>query len=298
MRVTVLNTGRQDWGILRSTCYALRGRCDLRILSGGMAVLPRFGDVATSIAGEGFVVERVDWSAGSGEIEFETSAALAAIGAALRAHPCDAFVLVGDRFETAAAALAATVLGVPIVHLHGGEETEGAFDNALRHAISKQAHLHFTSHAIYAQRLVQMGEDPASVIIAGAPGLDNLQRDDLPGRAELEGSLGIELASPLVLVAVHPTTLAVDPVADARAVVAAMSAVDATYVVTLPNADPGGMGVREVLSTKRGRLVTVEALGERRFWGVLKLADAMLGNSSSALIEAPAVALPAVNVGD
>ena len=145
-----------------------------------------------------------------------------------------------------------------------------------------------------------MGEDPASVHVVGAPGLDNAFRSDLPDRASLAADLGLALEPPVVLVTVHPATLDADPAGAARAVVAAMDAVPATYVVTLPNVDPGADEVAAtMLAAADGpRRVAVPALGERRYWGLLRVADAMLGNSSSGLIEAPAVRLPVVNVGD
>ncbi|HEY3163961.1 MAG TPA: UDP-N-acetylglucosamine 2-epimerase, partial [Candidatus Limnocylindrales bacterium] len=230
----------------------------------------------------------------------QAAAALDAVGSELRRIRPDALLLAGDRLETAAAALAATIERVPIIHLHGGEQTFGAFDDALRQAITKLSHLHLVSHEEHAQRIVAMGEDPASVHVVGAPGLDAAARDDLPNRDELARDLGIPLEPPVVLVTVHPATLEPDPTAAAVAVVAAMDAVPATYVVTLPNSDPGGDAVRDVLvaaAARPGR-VAVDALGERRYWGLLRVADAVLGNSSSALIEAPAVDLPSVDVGD
>lgn len=299
-RIAVLTTGRQDWGILRSTCVALSGRCNLRIWAAGMACDPQFGDVATVIAGEGFETIRLPWSHRTDAPESALAAACTVLGKAMKDWACDALLMVGDRFETAAVALAATVLSVPVVHLHGGEETEGAFDNALRHAITKLAHLHFVSHETYAERVRQMGEPSDAVMVVGAPGLDNLRRQDLPTAAELERTLGIALEQPLVLVTVHPETLSSAPSATAIAVAAAMDAVPATYVVTLPNADPGADQVREIMKAAGSgpKRVAKTALGERNYWGLLKLADAVLGNSSSAVIEAPSLHLPAVNVGD
>jgi UDP-hydrolysing UDP-N-acetyl-D-glucosamine 2-epimerase len=231
----------------------------------------------------------------------QAATALAALGAELAAHRPAALVLAGDRFETAAAALAATLARVPIVHLHGGEQTEGAFDDALRHAITKLSHLHLVSEPEHAARVVALGEDAATVHVVGAPGLDNAGRDDLPDRAALETDLGIALEPPAVIVTVHPETLGTEPDALVGAVTAAMDAVQATYVVTLPNSDPDADRIRARLIAAvagRPRRVAVEALGERRFWGLLRIADAILGNSSSGIVEAPAVDLPAVNVGD
>ena len=306
--IAVLTTGRQDWGILRSVCLAIRAQPSLSpaLAVGGMHLSPRHGHTVDLVEADGFVpAARLAWlpddeTASDPPAATQAATALAEVGAWLRAARPDALVLVGDRFETAAAAVAATLERVPIVHLHGGEQTLGAFDDALRHAITKLAHLHLVSRDEHARRVIAMGEDPAAVHVVGAPGLDNAFRADLPDRAELEAELGITLEPPVVVVTVHPATLEPDPAAAARAVAAAMGRVSATYVVPLPNVDPGADLAAAALldaAARPGR-VAVRALGERRYWGLLRVADAMLGNSSSGLIEAPAVRLPAVNVGD
>lgn len=303
-RFAVLSTGRQDWGILRSTAKRLAASAELEpvLLVGGMACADAYGRIERVIEADGFTIaERMPWlDGGPFAPHVEAARALEHVGAALAKHPALALLLVGDRYETLAAATAATLARVPIVHLHGGEETEGAFDNAIRHAISKLAHLHLTSHAHYAERLVRMGEDPSAVHVVGAPGLDNLTREDLADRAELEAVLGMRLDPPVVIVTVHPTTLASDPESEVRAVGEAVRSVDARYVITLPNSDPGNQAIRARLLELAGRpgLTLVEAVGERRYWGLLRVADAVLGNSSSGVIEAPALRLPVVNVGD
>jgi UDP-hydrolysing UDP-N-acetyl-D-glucosamine 2-epimerase len=304
-RLAVLTSGRQDWGIVRSTCLALQAdaRFDLRLLVGGMHCSPRFGQTERLIGQDGFAAaERLDWIGADGSPGGQAGRALAMLGAALERQHCDAILLVGDRFETASAAVASTIARVPIAHLHGGEETMGSFDDAFRHAISKMSHLHLASHPEYAARLEAIGETRDTIHVVGAPGLDNAWRSDLPDRAELERTLGIPLTPPVVIVTLHPTTLRDDDLGDraeVEAVVQAMDRVPATYVITLPNADPGDVPIRERLASSAlvTRRVAVEALGERAFWGLLQIADAMLGNSSSALIEAPVVRLPAVNIG-
>lgn len=306
--IAILTTGRQDWGILHSTATAIRAHPDLelRLLVGGTHLSIRHGRTIEDVRADGFEPDVVlAWPGREDETADPPATTLAAttldaVGTALRQAPPDALLLVGDRLETAAAALAATIERIPVIHLHGGEQTHGAFDDALRHAITKLSHLHLVSHEEHARRVVAMGEDPASVHVIGAPGLDAAVREDLPSRADLARDLGLPLDPPVVVVTVHPTTLEEDPSAAAKAVVAAMDAVAATYVITLPNADPGGDAVRDLLeaaAARPGRLA-VDALGERRYWGLLRIADAMLGNSSSALIEAPAIDLPAVDIGD
>lgn len=305
-KIAVLTSGRQDYGILRSTLFLLRPdpEVDLRLIVGGMHLRSKYGMTNSLIEDDGFIpAEKLDWL-GEGQenaITQQAADALEQCGAALKRQNPDCLVLVGDRYETASAAVAATLCRVPVAHIHGGEETEGAFDNALRHAITKLSHLHFASHPTYAARLIQMGEDPAAVHVVGAPGLDNLFRADLPDRSQLERHLGRPLRPPVVIVTIHPATLAEDQLAEIKAVENAISNVPASYVVTLPNSDPGNELIRERLKSLAARhsCVTItEALGERLYTGLMRVADAMLGNSSSGLIEAPACGLPVVNVGD
>jgi UDP-hydrolysing UDP-N-acetyl-D-glucosamine 2-epimerase len=231
----------------------------------------------------------------------DTAAALAQVGAALLEDAPHALLLVGDRAEVLAAGVAATLARVPIAHLHGGEESEGAIDNACRHALTKLSHLHLVSHQVHADRVIQMGEDPASVVVVGAPAMDHAYRDDLPGIEELSKELGAALQPPVVVVTMHPATLGGPAGEEVAAVADAMARVPATYVVTAPNADTGGTAIRDYWqrwATGRERVALVDALGDRRYWAMLRLADAVLGNSSSGIIEAPALGVPVVNVGD
>lgn len=306
MRLAVLTTGRQDWGILRSTCLLLGRdeRFELRVIAGGMHCSAQFGARHELLHDDGVTIdESLAWLPDRGPLPSATEQAglaLRLVGEALVRQAPEALLLVGDRLETAAAALAATLAACPLIHVHGGEETEGAIDNALRHAITKLAHLHLVSHPSYAARVRQMGEAPENVHVVGAPGLDNLHREDLASRADLEAILGIALTPPVVVVTLHPTTLALGGASEARELCAAIDGVPATYVFTLPNSDPGNEEIRAVLveaAARPGRKA-VDALGARRYWGLMRIADAVLGNSSSALIEAPVLGLPAVNVGD
>jgi len=304
--IAVLTTGRQDWGILRSTALALRANPATRLilLVGGTHLAARHGRTLDDIVEDGFEIDRtLAWLEEDADppAAVQAARALELTAAALAETRPEALLLVGDRFETIAAAVGATIAKVPLIHLHGGEQTGGAFDDAFRHAITKLAHLHLVSHEEHAARVRALGEDPSAVQVVGAPGLDNAVRTDLPDRARLEARLGIALRPPVIAVTVHSVTLDPDPAAVVAPVLAAMDAVPATYVVTLPNVDPGSEPIRRVLlRAVAGRTdrVAVPALGERDYWGLLRIADAVLGNSSSALIEAPAVDLPAVDVGD
>ncbi len=305
-RIAVLTTGRQDFGILRSTISALIAdeRFEVMLWVGGMHLAQRFGHTIDHVAAAGFAVhERVPFISEPPHAVSDTAKAFEVISATLQRHQPDALMLVGDRSETFAAGFAATMLGVPLIHLHGGEETEGAVDNALRHGLTKLSHVHLVSHEVYAKRVRQMGEPDDTVHLVGAPGLDTLYRDDLPTRAEVEAFVSMKLVDPVVLTTLHSSTLgAGDPMAEAKAMTAAMSEVpDATFLITAPNADAGGDQIRAhleawVATHPRARLVS--ALGELRYFSVLRLAACVLGNSSSGLIEAPALGLPVVNIGD
>lgn len=270
-----------------------------------MHVSAAHGHTVDQVRADGFAPTELEWIEDDAPTpaDVQSAKALAAFGGYLRETKPDAVLLVGDRFETLAAALAATVNLVPIAHLHGGEQTLGAFDDAIRHATTKLAHLHLVSHEEHARRVIAMGEDPTCVHVVGAPGLDSAFRPDLLDAEALGLELGLELRPPVVIVTVHPTTLGADPTAEVRAVVAAMQTVPATYIVTMPNVDPGAEAIRNelvaaVAAASAGTAIAVEALGERKYWSLLRLADAMIGNSSSGIVEAPAVGLPVVNVGE
>lgn len=305
--VGVLTTGRQDYGILRSLIHGLRAdrRFELKLFAGGMHLDSRFGTPGELLSRDGIEdYTPVPFLGALGDPVAEASRAATALARALRSDRPGSLVLMGDRSETLAAAMAGAILGMPLVHIHGGEETEGAIDNAMRHAITKLSHLHFTSHPLHRDRVVQMGEDPTSVHVVGPPGLDNLYRDDLPDRDVLLASVGLprNLERPLLLVTVHPTTLSCDDnLAEARAVATAITATGAAAIVTAPNSDEGGAEIREFWrrwAHDRPLVSVVSSLGEQRYWGALKVVDAVVGNSSSGLIEAPAARVPGVNVGD
>jgi len=303
-RIAVLTTGRQDFGILRSTLHALQAHRWLRprVWAGGMHLGPRFGNTIDLVRADGIVVHRELAPAGATDGPIEDAAQmLRTCAAALVEERPDALFLVGDRTETAAAGLAAAMTGVPIVHLHGGEESEGAVDNALRHAVTKLAHLHLVSHDLHAERVRQMGEPGEHVIVVGPAGVDNLLRTDLADATELAAFLGGPLRGDVLLITQHPTTLGGAAAAEAEAIAEAVSSHRGTIVITQPNADTGAQAIRNVwqhLATSGHDVRVVDALGERRYWGLLRMTAAVIGNSSSGVIEAPAAGIPSLTVGD
>lgn len=303
-RIAVLTTGRQDYGLLRSTLLHLQGdpRFDLLLWAGGMHLSPRFGRTVDRIHDDGLPIDaEIDILGEASDPPAESARTIVDMAAVLESKHPAALLVLGDRYETVSAAIAATLCRVPIAHLHGGEETEGAIDNAFRHAVTKMSHLHLVSHATHAARVKQMGEAPETVVIVGAPGLDNLYRSDLPNVEALSGRLGVDLKPPVVVVTLHPATLGSDPVSEVTALAGAMERVPATYVITQPNSDRGGDEIRRFWTSwaaGRAGVALVQALGDAAYFGLLRAADAVLGNSSSGIIEAPAAGLPVVNVGD
>jgi UDP-N-acetylglucosamine 2-epimerase (non-hydrolysing)/GDP/UDP-N,N'-diacetylbacillosamine 2-epimerase (hydrolysing) len=215
----------------------------------------------------------------------------------------DILVVLGDRYEILAAAAAALPFGLPVAHLHGGETTEGAWDEQIRHAVTKLSHLHFCAAEPYARRLRRLGEDPRRVFCFGSPGLDRIRCVARLSREELERQLGLTLRHPLVLVTYQPETLeASGGLRGFEAVLKALARSGATCVFNYPNADLGRNALvarlKAHLRAHPGRAKAFPSLGSSRYLSLMAQADAMVGNSSSGLLEAPYFCLPAVNVGD
>jgi UDP-hydrolysing UDP-N-acetyl-D-glucosamine 2-epimerase len=226
---------------------------------------------------------------------------LIGFGQRFRAERPTILVVVGDRFEMHAAALAALPFRIPVAHLHGGELTAGAFDDALRHSMTKLSHLHFVSTETARRRVLQLGEEPWRVSVSGAPSLDNLRQTRLLGRDELRARTGLQVPDRFLLMTFHPATLdAGDPTGQTRAVLDAVVSCGIATIVTMPNADPGGRAVRAAIEERAQTLPLLqraENLGTDQYFSLMALASAMVGNSSSGIIEAASFALPVVNVG-
>lgn len=305
--ITVVTVGRSDFGIYRPVLRAIQEAPDLslRLIASGMHLAPEFGHTVDAIVEEGFeVAERVEMLVSSDTAEgVAKSVGLGVIGFSqsfARSRP-DVLLLLGDRFEMYAAAIAALPFRIPIAHIHGGEVTEGAIDDAIRHSITKLSHLHFTSTQAYADRIIRMGEEPWRVSVSGAPSLDNLAGIEVLGREALQVLLGVPVVQPFVLATYHPATLE-DQSARAQMdeVIAAVAERDMPVVFTMPNADPGGREVSEMIrafTASHEKAFYVENLGTQAYFSMMANAALMLGNSSSGIIEACSFSLPVVNIG-
>jgi UDP-hydrolysing UDP-N-acetyl-D-glucosamine 2-epimerase len=309
-RICVLTATRAEYGLLSGLLRELddREEVELQLVVSGTHLAPEFGRTAGLIDADGFrAAATVEMLLSSDtDVGAAKSLGLAVMGLAEalgRLRP-DVLVLLGDRYEILAAAGAAALLSIPVAHIGGGESSEGALDESVRHAVTKLSHLHLVAAEPFARRVTQLGEEPWRVHVVGALGIDNIVRLRLLDRSALQGALGVALGSPTIAVTYHPATLSHDgTAAGLDAVLAALDACpQATVVFTEPNADPGGYAIRrriqQYVADRRGPTAIFGTLGQVPYLSLLQHADVVLGNSSSGIIEAPALGTPTVNVGD
>jgi UDP-hydrolysing UDP-N-acetyl-D-glucosamine 2-epimerase len=307
-RVCVVTATRAEYGLLRWLLRELHEDpgIELQLIVTGTHLAANFGMTIESIEADSlpialrFSIPMHDDSPRG--VTIATSAATAGFADAFAALRPDIMVLLGDRYETLAAAQAAMIARIPIAHIHGGESSEGAIDEAIRHAITKMAHLHFVAAPEFRRRVIQLGEAPDRVWVVGAAGLDNIARLSLVDRATLEIDLGIRFATPAFLVTYHPETLhAVDPGKSMRMLLEVLGEHAETIVVTGANADAGGNSIRREarqFAASRAGVIFTESLGTLRYLSAMAQVDAVVGNSSSGLIEAPAMGTPTVDIGE
>lgn len=308
-RIAVVSGSRADYGLLRSLLLAIHSddTLILQLIVTGMHLAPEFGLTYREIEADGLpIAARVEMLVSSDTATgIAKSMGLGLIGFAdtFQSLAPDLLVVLGDRFEILAAAQAALVQRIPMAHIHGGETSEGAFDESIRHALTKMAQWHFVAAEPYRQRVIQMGEAPKHVFNFGAPGLDQLDAITWLDRPALARSLGIADGSPLLLVTYHPTTLdGRDPVLAMDELCAAIARFeDAVVVFTYPNADTGGRALIDAVDRFVGqapeRRHAFASLGQQRYLSLMRVADVVVGNSSSGLIEAPALHRATVNLG-
>jgi UDP-hydrolysing UDP-N-acetyl-D-glucosamine 2-epimerase len=308
-RVCVATTSRADYGPLYWLLHELHQvpEIDLRVLVSGAHLSSSHGNTETMLMADGLpIAARVDMLlAGDSPVPLTKSMGVGLIGLAdaLDAVDPDIQVVLGDRYEILLVAAAALMRGIPLAHIAGGQVTEGAFDESIRHAVTKLAHLHFVSTEDFRRRVIQLGEDPDRVWTVGALGLDQIRRRPLLERDELETELGHRLGDPTLLVTYHPATRGMSPVDGARELITALDRIPrATVVFTATNADPGGQAITKIIGAwtdaNPTRAHVHSTLGSTRYLSLMREADVVVGNSSSGLIEAPALHTPTVNIGD
>ena len=309
-RICVVTGSRAEYGILQGLIKEIQESqvLELQLVVAGMHLSPEFGLTYREIEQDGFRISRtVDM-----QLTSDTSVGIArslglgtiGFGEAFHALKPDLLVLLGDRFELLAAASAALVALIPIAHIHGGELTEGAYDDAIRHSITKMAHLHFTASEAYSSRVKQLGEQPTKVFCVGALGIDNIVRLPLLRKDEVEKFIGLSLKGKSLLVTWHPETLRPERTCeDFQNLLDVLRKYESINIIfTKSNADNEGRRINQMIdefvSICPDNVVAYTSLGQLRYLSTLKYVSGVVGNSSSGIIEAPSLQKGTVNIGN
>jgi len=310
-KVCVVTGSRAEYGLLYWVLHDLREEpsLELALVVTGMHLAPQFGLTVREIEKDGFhIARRVDIGLGDdtrGGIARSVGLGVAGMSEAYEALQPDIVLVLGDRVEILAAVQAALIHRIPVAHIAGGDTSEGAIDENIRHAITKMSHLHLVTSEQSAARVRQLGENPHHVHVVGSPGLDHLRRRPLLSRAELESALGATLGAHNLLVTFHPVTLEPDNgMSQFEEMLSALDGLppDVTLWFTNPNADAGGVGFANTLAgwvrARQNRARVYESLGQLRYLSLMAQVDAVVGNSSSGLYEAPSFEVTTVDIGN
>lgn len=309
-RIAVLTATRAEYGLLRPVMLRIMEEevLELQVLVTGMHLSEEFGNTYQEIEKDGFhihvripILEEVDSASG---ISGVMARALAGFGSYFEdtRSKTDLLIVLGDRYETMAVVLAASNAQIPVAHIHGGETTEGAIDEAIRHAITKFSYLHFASTDVYAKRIVQLGEDPARVFSVGALGVENIRKVQLMSKEELEQSIEFPLGDSYAVVTFHPVTLEKGSAQKQfNELIKALDSFGMKYIITKANADAGGQIINQMIddyAASRENVFAIASLGMKRYLSALSYCTMVIGNSSSGIVEAPSFYIPTINIGD
>lgn len=307
--ISIVTATRAEYGLLRPIIDRLREneQIDVRLVVTGAHLSPEFGLTYREIEHDGYPIdEKIEiLLSADTPASISKSMGLAMISFAdyyAKLKP-DLVILLGDRYETLAVAIAAMNQRIPIAHLYGGETTEGAVDESIRHAITKMSYLHFTSTEEYRKRVIQLGEAPERVFCVGAVGIENIKRVKLMTKPELEESINFRLDKPYAVVTFHPVTLEHN---NSREQITALLEAcntfkDMKFIFTKANADTDGRIINRLMddyAAGNSNVLSVSSLGIARYLSALKNAAMVIGNSSSGLVEAPSFGIPTINIGD
>jgi GDP/UDP-N,N'-diacetylbacillosamine 2-epimerase (hydrolysing) len=308
-KICVVTGSRADYGLLRWVMQGIRGapELELQVIATGMHLSPRFGLTYREIENDGIRIDRkVDMELGSDSpagIARSMGLGLVGFGEALEQLQPDLMLVLGDRFEILPAVVAATLARIPVAHLHGGETTEGAFDEAIRHAITKMSHLHFVAAEEYRDRVIQLGEHPDRVFLVGGLGIDSIKSLPLLDRSALEVSLDFALGRKNLLITFHPVTLDSGTSAQQMSeLLAAVATLQGTHLIfTMPNADTDSHVLFDMIDqfvSEHRNARAFASLGQLRYLSCIKHVDGVVGNSSSGLTEVPSFRKGTINIGD
>lgn len=309
-KVCVVTGTRAEYGLLSRLMRLIQIDPDLtlQIIATNMHLSPEFGLTYKEIEADGFTIDKkvpmpklADTSNG---IVKSMAIELSGIADAYEELRPDLIVVLGDRYEMLIVATAALVYKIPIAHIHGGEITEGVFDDAIRHAITKMSHLHFTSTEEYSRRVIQLGEQPDRVFYVGSLGVENIKKITLMSKDEIEKSLGFELNKKTVIATYHPVTVTKgnNRIEMDEFLTALDEEKNIRILFTMPNSDTGGAyiseKINEFVARNKERAIAFTSLGVKRYLSAMSHVAAVIGNSSSGIIEVPSLGIPTLNIGD
>lgn len=310
-KICVVTGTRAEYGLLSRLIRMINDskETELQLIATNMHLSPTYGETYKEIEKDGFTIDRkipiIEEGRNDAVATLKSMAkAISGFADAFNELKPDMIVLLGDRYEILAAAEAALIERIPIAHIHGGEVTEGAYDDAIRHSITKMSQLHFTSTEEYRKRVIQLGEQPNRVFYVGALGVENVKTLPLMSKDEIQRNLGFEINEKTVLVTYHPVTLGPDSMKkDIDAFIAALDArPEIRIIFTMPNSDNGSEVIVEVINAfvekNKNRAVAFKSLGLVRYLSAMKYCGAVVGNSSSGILEVPSFGIPTLNIGD
>lgn len=308
-RICIATGTRADWGLLSPIAQALNKRddVDLKIIATNMHLSEEYGSTWKEIENDGL---KIDWRVkmksdadSRKDTVLAMSECMAGMAEALAALRPDLLVILGDRYEMLATASAALILRIPIAHIAGGAISQGAYDESIRHAITKMSHIHLTETERYRKRVIQLGENPEHVIYTGAIGVYNIMHTQYISREQLERELNLTLSDRLILATFHPATLdEMPPQQQCKNLLAALDRhPDYQTIFTYPNNDSEGRIIIQLIESYRRRhperVAVFPSLGMRRYLSMLHCATAVVGNSSSGIVEVPSIGIPTLDIG-
>ena len=309
-KIAIITGTRAEYGLLKPLINAINLDSDfeLQLIVTAMHLSPEFGYTINEIINDGFpIAKKVECLLSSDSavgISKSMALALSGFADAYADLKPDFVLLLGDRTEILSAAIAAMVANIPIGHIHGGETTEGAYDECIRHAITKMSYLHFTSTEEYRKRIIQLGENPLRVFNVGAIGIDSIKNLKLLSKDEFEKSINFKLAKKNILVTYHPVTLEKEsPKKSFENILGCLNSLKDTHIIfTFANSDKNGRVINEMIKkyveNNKDKAICFNSLGQLRYLSSLKYVDIVIGNSSSGIIEVPQFNIPTINIGD
>ncbi|MCT4616241.1 MAG: UDP-N-acetylglucosamine 2-epimerase [Marinifilaceae bacterium] len=308
-KVLVITGTRAEYGLLSNVLRLLKedDEFELQLIATGMHLSPDYGYTYKEIEDDGFKIDKKIEILLSSDSSIGVSKAMGlaqiSFAEAFEELQPDLILVLGDRYEILSAVTSAMIARIPVAHLNGGEKTEGAIDESIRHSLTKMSHLHFTATEEYYQRVIQLGENPNRVFNVGEVGLDNITRLNLMSKSEFEDSINFKLKQKAIIITFHPVTLEKgESVRQFNELLLAVDELeDTSIIITHSNSDMEGRQIIELInkyvSENSDKAISFPSLGYRRYLSALQYMDAVVGNSSSGIVEAPSFKTPTINIG-